>query len=158
MKTKKNKAWVSKLKKNSARFYSVLFSAKEISGITSKRFRAFRGGKVMKLVAKISSSVANTSSRFFGFASLSFGAVVLLMHLARFYLGTISAVSLTTAAVAVAFMLFAVPFLIVKNPVGIAFQKNKITNFIIFEFFAFKSVNKLDKQDMLLLRIDLVDS
>ena len=144
MKTKKNKARISNLKKIRARFYSALFSAKEISGITSKRFRAFRGGKAMKLFAKISSSVANTSSRFFGFASLTFGTVVLLMHLARYYLGTISAVSLTTAAVAAAFMLISVPFLIVKKPVGIALQENKITDFIVFEFFAFNPMSKND--------------
>ena len=125
-KTKRTESTLAKFKKRSARFCNVIFSAKEISGITSKRFRAFRSGRAMKLFAKLASSVANTSSRFFGFASLSFGVIVLLMHLARYYLETISAISITTSAVAAAFILLSVPFLISSQPIGILFQKNKV--------------------------------
>ena len=144
MKAKKLNAQNSKFKKSLSTFYSALFFAKDISGVTSKRFRAFLSGKIMKLFATVVKSIANTSSRFFGIALLTFGAAVMIMHMARYYLGEILAVSIPTAITAGVFMLLSVPFLISKQPVAIAFQKNRITDFILFEFFA---LNRMTKND-----------
>ena len=142
MKVKKISERTAKFKKSLADFYNALFFARDISGISSSRFRAFLGGRVMKLVGAIIKFISSTSSRFFGLALVFFGGASLIMHLAKYYLGAVSSISISTAVVSGVIMLLAVPFLISKQPIGIVFEKNKITDFILFEFFAFNRMRK----------------
>ncbi len=138
MKTKKKKIKGNKrdAREKISKVNNFLFFAKDISGVTSKRFRAFLNGKVMRIFTRIAKTISNTASRFFGVAMLTFGLAAILINLVKYYFKFTAEINIPHLIIAGVFVLLSVPFLISELPVAEAFQKNKVTDFILFEFFA----------------------
>lgn len=147
MRMKKNKTNVrgeDRKKSRLAGFYHVLFFSKELSGVTSKRARAFFNGRISRFFTELSKVISQASTRFFGYIFLTFGLISLAVTLGEYYLGFSSEISMVTVVIGGAFTLLSVPFLIKDRPTNVMLQNFPLTDFILFEFF---TVNRVLKND-----------
>lgn len=143
-KSKKIKSLGKERIESLSNFYRKMFSAKEISGVTSTRARAFFNSRLTKFFIAALKVITQASTRFFGFMFLSCGLITLAIRLGGYYLGFFGAIDYVTVIISAVFLLFSLPLLIIDRPTNLFFQDFPLTDFLFFEFFA---INRTQKND-----------
>lgn len=130
--------------KESSFFFNLITYGKEISGFASGAMRhpiilaigKFAGGLVRGLLY--------TSTKVYGCFLESFGAVSLLLHLAKYYFEDNPNVGLSTLIISAVLALIGIPLIFIDKPLCIALQDFSFTDYLLFEFFSIKRMRGED--------------
>ena len=122
------------------------FFCRKISGsatfVNKTRFsRVVFGG-----AARLGDRLAYSSTRAYGMFFLGFGLLSMLVTLARDYLGYYESLPISVLVVGAVFALIGIPFVLVDEPICLAFQRFVVTDYIFFEFFCLKRMSEDDEQ------------
>ncbi len=117
-----------------------LFSFGTVSGIGMSG-RLFKN-PVSAFLGRLSDSFVYTSTRSYGIAALSYGIASIFIYFAKFY----AAASAGAAYWILGLVLAAIGVLLIcfDKPMCIALQEFPITDYVLFEFFLIKRMNKKD--------------
>lgn len=113
---------------------SSLYGSVEIKGLRSAR--VFSQGRVADFFNAFSGVFAFTLSRVYALCSLTFGLLTLILHLADYYFRSEPQVELSSLLIGVFFALLSIPLFFSDKPISLALQSNRLTDFVIFEFFS----------------------
>ncbi len=122
----------------------LLFSTKEISGIGKKRTVRLLRGRFSAFLKSSTRCLGYTSTRAYGCFSLAFGLLTLLLHLGEYYFESEPAVKPSSLIIGVAFILISTPMLIFDKPMFVALESCSVTDYILFEFFLLKRMNRTE--------------
>ena len=123
-----------------------IFHSFEIKGISAKAARAFSAGRISKLIRRISRILAATSARVYGCASLSFGLLTLILHLGEYYIKEDPQVRLSSLVIGIVFTVLSMLLFLSDKPIALALQNNRLTDFIVFEFFSINRMQSVDNE------------
>lgn len=101
---------------------------------------------ISKFFEKLTKVVSYTPSRTYGALFCIFGALSLMLHFIKDYVGVYDTVPLNILIISSIFTLFSIPFMISDKPLSIALQNNPITDYIFFEFFCIKRMHKSESE------------
>ena len=117
-----------------------IFSSKSVIGIGLARKLFKNSARVF--LSNLSDSFVYTSTRTYGTALLSYGIASIIVYFARFYM------EMTASAVywmlGLGLAAFGVLLLCFDKPMCIALQEFPVTDFLFFEFFSIRRLNKKD--------------
>ncbi len=99
---------------------------------------------VSKTFGALSEKFVFTSARSYGAMGLAFGLLSLFLYLGKNYLLNIAESSLASLIIGISFVLISAPLLFFDKPICIFFQDFYITDFVLFEFFSIKRMDKSD--------------
>lgn len=115
-----------------------LFASKRISGFGLKN--SFSKNPFTSFLSKLSDILVYTSTRAYGAAAFSYGLFSVFTYFIKFYNGSTPSPIYWIAGIA--FCILAVALLIFDKPMCIALQDFPITDYLFFEFFLVKRMNK----------------
>lgn len=101
---------------------------------------------VAKLFDKLTSIISYTPSRTYGALLTVFGALSLVLHFIKDYIGLYEVVPLRVLIVSSVFVLIGIPFLLSEKPLSVALQNNRLTDYVFFEFFCIRRMHKNDSE------------
>lgn len=122
------------------------FSVAVVTG-SANRVSMSRAGKYMaSFFEKLTKVISYTPSRTYGAFLAVFGALSLVLHFVKDYIGIYEVVPLWALLISSFFALLSVPFLLSDKPLSIALQSNRVTDFVFFEFFCIRRMHKNDNE------------
>ncbi len=122
------------------------FCVQPVTG-SANRVSLTRFSKHMsKFFDKFTKIVSYTPSRTYGALLCIFGALSLILHFIKDYVGAYDSVPLSVIVISSALTLLGIPFMISEKPLSIALQNNPITDYIFFEFFCIKRMHKSENE------------
>ena len=95
---------------------------------------------------KLTKVISYTSSRTYGAFLAVFGALSLVLHFIKDYVGFYEVVPLNVLVISSVLAFISIPFLVSDKPLSIALQSNRITDFIFFEFFCIRRMHKSESE------------
>ena len=101
---------------------------------------------VSKFFAKLTKIVSYTPSKTYGAMFCVFGALSLMLHFLKDYVGVYDGVPLHVLIISSIFTLFSIPFMVSDKPMSITLQNNSITDYIFFEFFCIRRMHKNENE------------
>ena len=116
-------------------FYSL-----EFTGSVSQRFKSFFSSRIFGYAKKISHLISHIKSRAYGIMSMAFGLLSLLLY----FIGASNDQSILTPIISIAFAILSIPFLLSEKSLPILFQDFKITDYVFYEFFCIKRLNRIE--------------
>ena len=119
-----------------------VFSAREISGVSTKSLRVFLHGRVGRTVNSIARSISYTSTRTFGCMFMSFGLLSLFLHLFEYYFAKNPSVEPSSLIIGSVFSILSIPLVVFDKPASDALQDFPPTNYVLYEFFSIKRMRK----------------
>lgn len=99
-----------------------------------------------KFFDKLTKVVSYTPSKTYGALFCIFGALSLVLHFLKDYVGVYESVPLNVLIISSVFTLFSIPFMVSDKPLSIALQNNPITDYVFFEFFCIKRMHKSENE------------
>ncbi len=126
-----------------------LFDSFELRGLSVNAARAFSSGKAAKMLRYVLRLLAFTPTRVYACASLSFGLLTLVLHLGEYYFKNDALAEPSSLIIGAAFALLSVLLFISDKPLCIALQSSRITDFIFFEFFSMRRMQKNENEKSL---------
>ena len=122
------------------------FSVAVVTG-SANRVSMSRAGKyIASFFEKLTKVISYTPSRTYGAFLAVFGALSLVLHFVKDYIGIYEVVPLWALLISSFFALLSVPFLLSDKPLSIALQSNRVTDFVFFEFFCIRRMHKNDNE------------
>ena len=122
------------------------FCSETITG-SAGRVSLTRASKYLaKFFEKLTKVISYTSSRTYGAFLAVFGALSLVLHFIKDYVGFYEVVPLNVLIISSVLALISVPFLISDKPLSIALQSNRVTDFIFFEFFCIRRMHRSESE------------
>lgn len=122
------------------------FSVAVVTG-SANRVSMSRAGKyIASFFEKLTKVISYTPSRTYGAFLAVFGALSLVLHFVKDYIGIYDVVPLWALLISSFFALLSVPFLLSDKPLSIALQSNRVTDFVFFEFFCIRRMHKNDNE------------
>ena len=116
-------------------FYSL-----EFTGSASQRFHGIFSARLFKYAKEIAYLLSHVQSRVYGAMSIAFG----LLSLFLYFIGVSRDMSIATPIISIAFAVLSVPFLLSGKSLPILFQDFKITDYVFYEFFCMKRLNRIE--------------
>ena len=122
------------------------FCVETITG-SANRVSITRASKYFAIFfEKLAKVISYTPSRTYGAFLAVFGALSLVLHFIKDYIGLYEVVPLGVLILSSAIAVLSIPFLISDKPLSVALQSNRITDFIFFEFFCIRRMHKNDSE------------
>ena len=125
-----------------ARKIDNVFFSREISGTMTQGFKRFLNARIFKFGRAVSYLFSHVGSRVYGTAMLSFGLMALLLY----FIGLYPDKSYSAPIIGAVFSILSVPFLFSEKPLFVLLQDFPITDYILFEFFCIKRVNRMEAE------------
>ena len=122
------------------------FFCRKISGSVTRVNKTRFSRVVFGGAARLGDRLAYSSTRAYGMFFLGFGLLSMLVTLARDYLGYYESLPISVLVVGAVFALIGIPFVLVDEPICLAFQRFVVTDYIFFEFFCLKRMSEDDEQ------------
>ena len=99
-----------------------------------------------RFFAKLTKIVSYTPSKTYGAMFCIFGALSLVLHFLKDYVGVYESIPLNVLIISSIFTLFSIPFMVSDKPLSIALQNNPITDYVFFEFFCIRRMHKSENE------------
>ena len=116
------------------------FPSHTISGKITQRTKRLLSSRPFKLMRSIIRWFSRISSRAYGSAALSFGIVTLIMY----FMSLSKDSSAVTPIIGTALSILSIPFLLFDKPLSLLFQDFSLTDYVFFEFFCIKRLNRME--------------
>ena len=130
-------------KENSFLFNLVTYG-KEISGFASSAMRHPIIAGIGRITGGLVKKLLYASTKVYGGFLESFGAVSLLLHLAKYYFADNPEVRLSTLIISAVLALIGIPLIFIDKPLCLALQEFSFTDYLLFEFFSIKRMRGED--------------
>ena len=116
------------------------FPSHMLSGRITPKTKRLLSSRLFKAARAVTRWFSRISSRAYGSTALSFGLVTLFLY----FLGLSNDPSIATPILGAVISIVSIPFLLFDKPLSLLFQDFAITDFIFFEFFCIKRLNKME--------------
>lgn len=122
------------------------FSVAIVTGSANRASMSRASKYVSAFFEKLTRVISYTPSRTYGAFLAVFGALSLVLHFVKDYVGIYEVVPLWALLISSFLALLSVPFLLSDKPLSIALQNNRVTDFVFFEFFCIRRMHKNDNE------------
>ena len=120
-----------------------IFNTFEIIGGRTPRTKRFLKGALARNIAKIGRLFSYTSLKSYGVFMLSFGLATLLLNLTKYYVLENPVIAPSSLIVGAVFAFIGIPLIFCDKPTCIALEDFWISDYILFEFFSIKRMNRI---------------